>query len=98
VHAIEPRRRVTGIPPTGDTGTRCGVWQSGEESPRQSWQTVLRAPRFGSTLSHFIELRFRNNRKTICIDQNTTDFPIDGIADYVKKTYTAAANFREIRP
>ncbi len=52
--------------------------------------------RYGSPVLHFIEIKFSDQKKYIQIDQTVTDFPIDDIAEYVKKNYPVEGKFSEV--
>lgn len=50
--------------------------------------------RYGSRISHFIEIQFKN-KKYVRIDQSAIDYPLENIAAYVKKTYDVQDRFFE---
>lgn len=74
------------------------IYDPGDIADVSYGQTVRKSySRFGSGVSYFIEINFHEKKKCIRIDQTATGFPLDRIADYVKKTYPAAERFTEVR-
>jgi hypothetical protein len=52
--------------------------------------------RYGSRISHFIEIQFSDKKKYVRIDQSIIDYPLENIAAYVKKTYNVQDRFFEV--
>lgn len=53
--------------------------------------------RYGSRISHFMEIRFGDSKAYARIDQRMINCPLENIAAYVKKNYAVRDRFFEVR-